>query len=249
VKHFVFSATDWPDLGELLHTLETVAQGTDTEDLVVALYLLPGKHASRGTAFVHQWSTSNTFLASRGRWAFCRRFGAPDGLPERFKLIRMRLDGNRGAFPRTERDSYHWEFQYRTLSDQLALLFAHELHHYRRHHLHLHLRGGEKAANVWALHHVQGLGFCVQGKPLPVPRKRFSPRRFLFSRLPHLDPYADFRTLEPGNRLIVRRDPGARYQGQSAVLMRPARADSKRLVIQTSDGELWRWPMEWLDIQ
>jgi hypothetical protein len=248
VKFHIFPVKNGPDLDAVRHTLETVARGTDTGDLVVALYILPGKHQCRGTAYVQQWLEPGVFLAPRGKWAFAKRFGMPPDLPDRFKLIRMRLDGDDRLFPRTERDGYRWEFQYGSFLDQLALLFAHELHHYRRHHLHFHPRGGETAANVWALNHVRRLEYCVSGKPLPTRKKRFSPRGFLIRRLPHLDPYARFRSLKPGNRLIVSRDPRNQYQGQSVVLIRSATGHSKRLVIQTEDGKLWRWPMEWLEV-
>jgi hypothetical protein len=248
MKLYIFSTRSGLNPVTIRSTLETVARGTDTGDLVVALYIVPGRHQCRGTAYVQQWLGPGVFLPPRGKWAFAGRFGVPPDLPERFKLIRMRLDGDARFFPRTERDGYSWEFQYGSFLDQLALLFAHELHHYRRHHLRFHPRGGETAANVWALNHVRRLEFCVKGKPLPRRKGRFSPRRFLLKHLPHLDPYVRFRELRPGHRLTVIRDPRKRYEGQSAVLVRPARGHSKRLVIQTQDGTLWRWPMEWLKI-
>jgi hypothetical protein len=232
----------------LLDTLQAVADGTDTHDLVVALYVLPGKRQSRGTAYVHHWMVPDTFLATRGNWRVTQRFGIPDGLPDRFKLIRMRIDDDSRSFPKTEQDGYHWEFRYRTFQDQLALLFAHELHHYRRHHLNLHPRGGERSANRWALHHVQALGFDVTGKSLPMAKKGFSSRTFLIRHFPHLDPYADFRSLKPGSRLRIRRDPRNQYIGQSVILVRAARLNSKRLVVQTPDGKIWRWPMAWLKV-
>lgn len=239
--------TPSPSAATAVHrTVASVAEGTDTRDLVVVLYLVPGKLQCRGTAYVHHWMQPDSFLTCRGKWKLTRRYGVPPDLPERFKLIRMRMDGNIRFFPKTERDGYHWEFRYGSFLDQLALLFAHELHHFRRHHLDLHPRGGERSANRWALQHVQALGFRVEGKPLPIRQKRFSSRGFLIKHFPHLDPYGDLRSLRPGSRLTVSRDPRKQYLGQTVVLVRAARTNSKRLVVQTDDGKVWRWPMAWL---
>jgi hypothetical protein len=164
---------------DIRQVLDSIAAGTDTQDLVVSVYLLPGIHQHRGTAHVQQWVTPDYFTTKRGKWAFSDRWDVPIDLPPRFKLIRMRLDGRTQAYPMVERDRYDWEFRYASLPDHLATLFAHELHHYRRHHLNLHPREGEQSANRWALQHVRALGFNVEGRRLPAKRRsteaRWSP--------------------------------------------------------------------------
>jgi hypothetical protein len=246
MRLFLFPKTPSAGREAVLSILERVAEGTDTRDLVVALYRVAGRHQCRGTAYVDHWVTPEAFLADRGSWKLTKRFGVPPDLPGRFKLIRMRLDGDLRFFPRTERDGYHWEFRYDSFEDQLAVLFAHELHHFRRHHLGLHPRGGERSANRWALSRAQEAGFPASGKQLPVRKPRFSSRKFLLRHLPHLDPFAEFRPLRPGCRLLISRDPNGKYLGQAAELVRPVRSNSKRLVVRTEDGKVWRWPMAWL---
>jgi hypothetical protein len=232
--------------GDAVRLLEEVAAGTDTRDLVVALYLLPGIHRSRGTAYVRQWITAGEFRTGRGCWGFTRRFSVPAELPGKFKLIRMRLDPEPGSFPRTERDGYGWVFRYRSFPDQLATLFAHEFHHYRRHHLGLHPREGEHAANRWALETVRRLGRQVEGKSSP-PIRRSAKTRRLFNKIRKWgDPYTRFRGLKTGSRLVIDHDPSGRYKGQETILVRPVRSNAKRAVIRTSDGKIWRWPMAWI---
>lgn len=230
--------------------LERVAEGTDTRDLVVALYLLPGIHASRGTAYVHRWMTPDDFTTGRGNWKFTQRFGAADGLPDRFKLIRMRLDPDPATYPRDERDGYRWLFRYGAFDDHLAALFGHELHHFRRHHLGMHPRAGEHAANRWALEHAVRLGYNVRGKPgQPARRRPVPPLSGLFAGWRRkTDPYAALRRLRAGERIRIDRDPRNRYTGEPAELVRPVRANAKRMVIRTSDGLIWRWPLAWVSV-
>lgn len=158
--------------------LKKVADKTITADLVVALYILPRTSWTGGAAYVRQWVTPDKFCARRGKWTFAQRFGTPADLPPRFKLIRMLLRGDIKQYPLTERDRYDWQHRYATVSDHVALLFAHELHHYRRYHLGLHPREGEHSANLWALEHVQFLGFDVESRRFPSRKRRRKPRRF-----------------------------------------------------------------------
>jgi hypothetical protein len=222
---------------------ERIAAGTDTSDLIVSVYLLPGIHATRGTAYVRHWVTPKEFRTGRGHWGITKRFPAPGCLPERFKLIRMRIDPDPSSFPRTERDGYHWIFQYRTFDDQIAMLFAHELHHFRRYHLGLHPREGEHSSNRWALDTVLRMGFCVEGRPVLRPRKT----QHFFPRLRRwLDLYGHLRGLKEGARILITHDPDGQYAGQVTRLVRPVRLNAKRVVIQTPDGKTWRWPMAWV---
>ena len=251
MKTYLYSVSGFfeqgdPRRAEILHVLEKVAEGTDTSDLVVAIYLLPGVRQNRGSAFVRAWMRPQTFTAKRGKWAFAKRWGTPSDLPQKFKLIRMRLDLDREAFPKTETDSYDWEFRYATFRDHLAMLFAHELHHYRRYHLGFHPREGEHHANLWALKHVQNLHFDVTGTRLPIKR-RTSFRQFpLLKKFQQRDPFATFRKLGFGDLLVISHDPKRQYLDQTVRVLRPIRQNSKRIVIQTSDGKRWRWPMTWL---
>jgi hypothetical protein len=187
------------------------------------------------------------FQTGRGHWDLTRRFSAPEDLPERYKLIRMRLDPDLEAFPRTERDGYHWLFAYRSFSDQVATLFAHELHHFRRHHLNLHPREGEQSANRWALETVLRLGFSVEGRPVRRPRKPQTKFRTLLPGLRRwADPHRRLKSLKAGARLLITHDPRGDYEGQITFLIRPARANAKRVVLRTPDGKTWRWPMAWV---
>jgi hypothetical protein len=232
---------------DVIRVLDRVAEETDTTDLVVALYLLPGSHRSRGTAYGQEWMTPSDFRTGRGHWKISLRHPAPESLPDRYKLIRMRLDPDRAAYPRTEHDTYHWVFRYASFSDHLAVLFAHELHHFRRHHLGLHPRGGEHAANRWALETARNLGFDAEGSPLRRPRfKRPLRRSVLPAWLRRPDPHAHLKGLGSGARLVIARDPRGLYAGQEAVLVRPVRSGARRAVVRTADGKVWRWPMDWL---
>ncbi|MBN2202499.1 hypothetical protein JW777_11130 [bacterium] len=235
---------------DINRVLERVAEGTDTGNLVVSLYLLPGIHASRGTAYVHRWMTPDDFTTGRGNWNCTLRFGAPDSLPDRFKLIRMRLDPDPATYPRDERDGYRWLFRYGAFHDHLATLFGHELHHFRRHHLGMHPRAGEHAANRWALEQAVRLGYDVRGKPGPPARRRpVSQLSGLFAgRRKKTDPYAALRRLKAGERIRIDRDPRNRYAGEPAELVRPVRSNAKRMVIRTRDGMIWRWPLAWVGV-
>lgn len=251
MRVYIYSSENYlqqTDIGreDIRHVLERVSEGTDTRDLVASVYLLPGIHQHRGTAHVQQWVTPDHFTTKRGKWAFSDRWDVPKDLPLRFKLIRMRLDGRTRAYPMVERDRYGWEFRYASFPDHLATLFAHELHHYRRHHLNLHPREGEQSANRWALQHVQALGFHVEGRRLPVKRRKKSFLARRRSNIPKNDPYAVFRPLQAGARLSVTHDPSERYRGQTVTVLRPIRRNSKRIVVRTADGKTWRWPMAWL---
>jgi hypothetical protein len=253
METYIFSNADYLRQAGLEHntiqqTLERVARNTDTRDLVTALYLLRGHHQTRGSAFVRSWMTPETFLANRGKWTFTQKWGIPADLPSQFKLIRMRLDVHLSAFPLKEMDVYGWELQYHHFNDRLAALFAHELHHFRRHHLGLHTREGEHAANRWALEHVQNLGYNVICTRRVKKKKHRSLRSSIIKRNPFLDPYASFRKLVPGDRLIIVHDPRKKYINDLVTVMRGIRINSKRIVIQTSDRQIWRWPMNWLKI-
>ena len=227
--------------------LQQVADGTDTSDLVVALYLGPEQFRTRGTAYVHRWITPDKFLPSHGSWKDIRTFGTPSDLPEQFKLIRLRMNMDRRSYPKKETDIYGWQFHYPDFKTHLAHLFAHELHHFRRYHLGLHPREGEHRANQWAVDHTQKLGYSLEFRRMKKrSRKGPSFKDALIKKIIP-DPFHDFRQLDKNDRVRIITDPRATYQGQSARVLRPIRANSRRIVIQTQDGKDWRWPMAWLE--
>ena len=230
----------FPSINHVKPMLEAIAQGSNTDDLVVALYFgVPGL-GCRGTAYIRDWHTPETWQAVRGHWRLTQHFPTPEDLPARYRLIRIHLDKPASAYPREERDIYGWRFRYPSWEHHLALIFAHELHHFRRHHLGLHPREGEHGANRWALHRIQALGWDVLGeKPEPQSKKPIKKRRLW-------DPHKPFRTLRPGQRVQILSDPNGRYQSGIAEVVRPLRSNAKRLVIQTHDGKVWRWPVNWL---
>ncbi|MFC1569748.1 hypothetical protein ACFL4L_05900 [bacterium] len=223
-------------------TCHHVAESTDTSCLVTALYFIPGVNQTRGV-YIRPWTDPNSFQTGRGKWAFTPHYPIPDNLPAQFRLIRMRLDGRANLYPRSDHDVYGWRFTYQHLEEHLATLFAHELHHYRRYHLNLHLKKGEHGANRWALSHVQTLGYQVSGQRVSKKRQRKRLKLFGFSKQ---DPFKEFRHLRAGDRLIIKIDPRHIYINQTVQIVRPIRSNSKRIVIVTADGKQWRWPMTWL---
>ncbi|MBN1349693.1 hypothetical protein JXJ21_09805 [candidate division KSB1 bacterium] len=229
-------------------TLNRVSESTDTSDLVVSVYLIEAKSWAGGTAYAKTWQHSDTFATHRGHWKITSLFETPADLPSKFKLIRLAPICKFKSYPMTQKDSYGWEYRYESFADHLGMLFAHELHHFRRFHLGLHPGGGEKSANQWALTHIQALGFQVKGyfADREKQKKQRERRQQLRQQRLRKDPFRAFRLLEKGAKLLIRYDPGGRYQQQIAVVERPIRPNSRRMVIRTSDNKIWRWPMDWL---
>jgi len=160
--------------------LERIAEGTDTTNLVVAVYL----RSRLGDWEAHSLTEligPGDFLSVRGEWDFVEDFATPPGLPDRFLLVRIIL-GMRRRYPAAETDIYGWELTFEGFEDHLAHTFAHELHHFRRHHLGLHPGEGEQSACKWALQRAQAAGFQVSGLRVPEPRRRKRRKRKL--RLP-----------------------------------------------------------------
>jgi len=244
-KYLFFDTKNFDNGGsyskDIFHTLEKVAQNTNTEDLVVAIFLTSENDKYRGTAYVRKWMVPEDFIAVRGKWSFIQKWDLPKDLPDRYKLIRLSLNANQNNYPKNEIDVYGWQFSYDTFLDHIALLFSHELHHFRRYHLNLHPREGEQSANKWALSHVQNLGFHVSGKRLP--NRKFRARLTVYYKP---NPFIKFRKLTQGSKLVITHDPKNRYLYQTAILIRPVRSNSKRVVIETNDGKKWRWPMQWV---
>jgi len=225
-----------------LSVLETIADGTDTRDLIVAVYLLKRKDFWQAHTYTRP-VTRAVFQRTGKRWDFVLRFEPPPALPDRFPLVRMAL-GTRDAYPRTSTDVYGWRLRCERFEDLLAYAFAHELHHFRKYHLGLHPRQGEQAACRWALGRAAKTGFSVTGVRIRSERR---PRRRSPQPLP--PHYESLRALPPGTELTIVRDSGRRrYVGQRAIKVRNLRRNSYRMAVRTPDGREWRWPMQWLGL-
>ena len=225
--------------------LDAIADGTDTHHLVIALYLLRRQDFWHAHTYTHP-VTPTVFEKTGNIWAFVRRFEPPPALPKRFQLIRMAF-GMQDPFPRTITDIYGWRLQCERFEDLLAYTFGHELHHFRRYHLGLHLREGEQSACRWALDIAAAAGYRVTGVRLP--RKKKKPRKPTRSPWPaHLrEHFERLRDFPAGVELTITRDSArSPYPGQSAVKVRNLRKNSCRMAVRTPDGREWHWPMQWL---
>lgn len=156
---------------EIKTVLEHVAETTDCRDLVVVLYLSVSCRRTGGRAYVRQWMRPPQLHPKRGHWTEFSQSPVPADIPRRFKLIRMMMAPHLCRYPHSEMDGYHWRHTFNTFYDHLALLFAHELHHFRRYHLNLHPKEGEHSANQWALQHVHNLGYSVNSVKLSKKRR------------------------------------------------------------------------------
>jgi len=154
--------------------LERVVAGTDVSDLVVAVYLVRGSAAWAGEYVPDELGPTDLHHRSNGDWRFVESFALPDDLPKQFKLIRM-VFGTSARYPKTTVDRYGWRERFERFEDHVANLFAHELHHYRRYHLGLHLGEGEQAACKWALMRAKEAGFLVEGQRMR--RRRRKPQK------------------------------------------------------------------------
>ena len=236
------------DEAEIKFTMLNIAQNTETQNLVVALYLMPCSNHNCGTAYVRKWITPTGFIAKRGKWKISQKWPCPTDLPREFKLIRIRIDNHPEHYPKDELDIYGWQFRYDTFKDHLATLFAHELHHFRRYHLGMHPREGEHTSNRWALQKVQNMGYKVSASRTKKIIKNKSIYTTWLKKLPYLDPYTSFRKLKKGDSHTVKHDPNGHYLGHKVTVLRSIRPNSKRIVIETIDGKTWRWPMNWLKL-
>jgi hypothetical protein len=168
------SLKGWYDPDTIRGVLGKVAATTDVAALVVAVYLLSRTTVWRGQ-FMGEEVGPEGFRAYSGRkWSFVRRHALPEDLPKRFRLIRMAF-GTSARYPKTTVDQYGWKERFERFQDHLANLFAHELHHYRRHHLGLHPGEGEQSACQWGLTRAKAAGFSVTA--VRVRRHRRRPKK------------------------------------------------------------------------
>ena len=249
---YFFSDTDWKrrlrfDESTLNKIFYQIADGSNTEDLILANYLLHRNSWSGGVAYTRDWLSPKQFVTYRGRWKFTQKFGIPNDIPGSFKLIRLQFGIKGLKYPLCQIDRYGWKLTYLSFIDHLAFLFAHELHHFRRYHLGFHEREGENMANKWALARIQQLSFNAEGVKLTQSPKKKKSSRFLFSNT-IFDPYKKFRSLAAGDKLLIKYDSKGHYQNEIVSVIRPIRKNSKRIVVETNDGKQWRWPLEWIAI-
>ncbi|MDZ7725635.1 MAG: hypothetical protein U5R06_23130 [candidate division KSB1 bacterium] len=162
---------------KIRETLKHVAGNTDCRDLVVTLYLSVRSKRMGGRAYVRQWIRANRLHPKGGHMSEFSRAEIPGDLPQQFKLIRMMLSPRLCEYPRTEMDGYLWRHTYNGFYDHLAHLFAHELHHYQRHHLGLHPHKGEHSANQWAHDHVTALGYSIRSEKLQRKKQKRQSQR------------------------------------------------------------------------
>jgi len=248
---YYFSDTDWKrhlkfDESNLREIFNQIADGSNTKDLIVANYFLGKNSWSGGIAYTRHWLSPKQFITYRGRWKFTEQFGIPNGLPKNYKLIRLQFGIKGLKYPLCQIDRYGWKLTYFSFIDHIVFLFAHELHHFRRYHLGFHDREGENSANKWALDRVHQLNYHVNGIKLPQRKKKKRISHFVHSHI--TDPYKRYRSLDYGDKLLIKYDPRSQYQDEIVSVVRPIRLNSKRIVVETADGKQWRWPLEWISI-
>ena len=281
-------------LGEaqIVEILKGIGETSNTDDLVVAIYFIANSCKWRGFAY-KKWLTSVDFHRyTKRNWAVVRSYDAPKDLPERFKLIRMAF-GISARYPKRVIDRYGWGCECHSFKDHLAIVFAHELHHYRRYHLGLHPGEGEQSACKWGFKRASECGFTIRAERVPRPKRRkrkakevslpqgrnpklLTRAKRIVAHLSHEDlrilseyvfhrrqaseqqqekeqkaeQITRVRNLPKGARLRIRYDKdyySSPHVGTVAMKIRNLRSNSDRMVIKTTDGKIWRWPMAWLE--
>jgi hypothetical protein len=220
--------------------LMRVADGTDTEDLVVSLYLLARGASWGGHTLARAWSTPRDFFSPA--WPRRRRvaFPAPGDLPARYKHIRIFFGGNLPPYPSVQVSRYGFRWRFTSFADHLAYLFSHELHHYRRDHLGLHRGEGEVSAERWAYSRLRELGF--QTKYLGRVERGRRRRRPLPADV--IRAHERLRAVRQGDVLVCTH-PSCRRIGKDDTVrvLRPPRRGAYRLAVRTADGASWLVPL------
>ncbi|MBN1999627.1 hypothetical protein JW935_18885 [candidate division KSB1 bacterium] len=266
MKLYIFGSNSPKRIKQITTTVHRIAEGTDTNELVVSVYFNHINTWNGGFTLAQQWVTSKFFHPKRGRWRRFAQHPVPENIPSKFKLVRLLLIDNDKVYPLIQKDIYNWTHKYETFQDHLAYLFAHELHHFRRYHLDLHPGEGEQSANKWALKRTISLGFRVESVQHRIRHRKKKKSGVPFAKLynPSDCKYGQiFLNREKYTReklLLVERlreksigtlvqiihDPRKIYTGQFATIEKILRRNSFRIVIKTPDKKLWRWPMVWL---
>jgi hypothetical protein len=230
--------------GELADLFRRIAEGMDTTDLVVSVFLTARGRDWGGQALAGRWSTPAGFFSPR--WPRRRRpsFARPDDLPARYKQIRIHCGGDVPAYPCTHTSRYLFTWRFPTFADHMAHLFAHELHHYRRYHLGLHPGEGEASAERWAYRHLKGLGFRTE---LAGRRRRRA--RWQRRALPPAVTAAHARlgAVTKGTPLVCATAAGRLIRaGETVRVERPPRRGAWRMAVRAADGRCYLVPLIFL---
>jgi hypothetical protein len=230
--------------------MHRVAADTQTEGLI-AILSLESSRKRWGGAFYPGDVVPARMQRLRGPWRTEHPDGIPPGLPDKFRLIEVHI-GTRGAsYPRTDHNRNGFKLWFSSFDSHLAYIFAHELHHYRKHHLGLHPRQGEKGADRWAAARVCELG-------MPLEMTAFKPRRRLFRRRRKSQPqptseqqqlrWERIRALSPGTSIrLTKSDNRAIPPGIQFSFVRPLRG-SYRVLVQGPAGADICVPIDWVEV-
>ncbi|GEM_PF-3475939 len=157
------------------HALRIACLWKGPEDLVAAVYIVPGGRGFAGKAFIApQGVSKEIFRKDLGKeWACVRAHGAPEGLPEdRFNLLLVRFGSAQGRYPAVRSDRYGWSYVLPDFHTHLVLVLAHELAHLAL----LPVKDySEDRANAWAVRFLRSAGYRIgarrprRGAHAPVP--------------------------------------------------------------------------------
>lgn len=237
--------TNRNSLKDILHH---VAEGTDTESLVVLISL---EHSTRrwGGAFYPGDIPRGRLRRLRGPWRKAHPDGIPPGLPETFRLIEVHIGSKSSSYPCRDLNRNGFLVSLPSFDAHLAYIFAHELHHYRKHHFGLHPNEGEKGADRWAAARACDLGFEValeerkQKRRRSFLRKRRTVRPSSKAAEAH---WAIMRALHAGALVQLTRSDNRKIPAGSLLsFVRPMRG-SYRVLVKSPDGADLCVPMDWL---
>jgi hypothetical protein len=158
----IILATESPDtltrlstsMAEIRDVLHQVADGQGQPWLVIAVYLTDGvQWAGKIYGAIH---TPAMFRQAEDHWTLVQRWPAPNDLPDRYRLIRLRI-GQDTPYPYRDTDEYGWQWVFPSFASQLAVLARHEFEHLSR------PQHDEHLASRWALDFVQRrLGYPIR---------------------------------------------------------------------------------------
>ena len=111
---YYFSDTDWKrrlgfDESRLKKIFYQIADGSNTEDLILANYILHRNSWCGGIAYTRDWLSPKQFVTYPGRWKFTQQFGIPRDIPGSFKLIRLQFGIKGLKCPLCQIDRYGWK--------------------------------------------------------------------------------------------------------------------------------------------
>lgn len=212
--------------------LNRIARGTDTRQLVIAVYGQPSHDTWRGVCY-GDTKVPADFVERTGTWRGSIAHGIPTDLPREFKLIRLMIGSTKSRWPRRTSDKTH-QLILGGPCDLLAFLFGHELAHFRSYHLGLPPGRGETRATAWSIEHASALGYDVAGSPLT--RILSSQRKQIRSRF------------QIGSLHVIAEawPEYERHKGTEAIVISQPRGSARRVLVGLRTGERFYWPIEWL---